>query len=508
MKLKLVYAVLICAGTLILISQACTSSTSRDIREGEALAHNHCSACHAFPEPSLLSKKVWGDVLPKMAELMYVEIYYTPFNVSGPDGDRPASREAPAQLFPYDKWEKIAKYYIAAAPRNQPERSAWKQVGLEIKNFTTYAVDLHVDHPFTSLVRFDTSGQRILIADAKEAKLFVTDAKRKLIYSFPVSTGVTDIRMRNDSIDMVSMGILKPSDEKSGKISLTSPGNPVTIVIDGLQRPLQATFADLNDDEREDIIVSEFGFRHGSLSWFENEGGQRYKKHLLRALPGAVSSEVFDFNKDGMPDIAALMAQGDEGVFIYYNEGGGKFREERVLQFPPVYGSNYFQLLDFNNDGWMDILTTQGDNADYSMVAKAYHGIRIFLNNGRNQFDEKFFLPQYGSQKAIPADFDNDGDMDIAAIAFFPDYEKAPMESFIYWDNIGDTSFFPSTFSRAADGRWLTMDAGDYDGDGDLDLVLGNADFAAGTIPQKIRQHWREQSMSAIILENNLIKGK
>ena len=280
-----------------------------------------------------------------------------------------------------------------------------------------------------------------------------------------------------------------------------------TILIDSLQRPLQATYADLNGDRREDIVICEFGFRHGALTWFENVGDQRYKKHSLRALPGATRSEVFDFNKDGKPDIVALMAQGDEGVFIYYNEGAGKFREERVLQFPPVYGSNYFQLIDFNKDGWIDVLTTQGDNADYSIVAKAYHGVRVFLNNRKNQFEEKFFLPQYGSQKAMPADFDKDGDLDIVSIAFFPEYEKSPLESFIYWENKGDTAFSPSTFEGAADGRWLTMDAGDFDGDDDTDVILGNADFAAGTVPKKLRERWRAHPVSAIVLENNLVKN-
>ena len=508
MKLKFCYVGLICCGILILISQGCYNSSYRDIKEGEALAHEHCASCHAFPEPSLLGKKVWGDVLPKMAELMYVEIYYTPFNVSGPDGDRPASRETPVQLFPYEKWEKIVKYYIAAAPSDQPGRTKErKDIEREFRNFTVHSINIGVDHPFTTLVRFDTISHRVFIADAREDRLFLLDAERKMIDSFPVLAGVTDIIMRKDSMHLVTMGILKPSDERLGKLTLASKGNgPVTIVIDSLQRPLQAIYADLNDDHKEDIVITEFGFRHGSLSWFENQGGQRFKKHFLRALPGATCSEVFDFNNDGMPDIVALMAQGDEGVFIYYNEGGEKFREERVVQFPPVYGSNYFQLIDFNHDGWMDILTTQGDNADYSLVAKAYHGVRIFLNNGKNQFDERYFLPQYGSQKAIPADFDKDGDLDIASIAFFPDYEKAPMESFIYWENKGDTSFTRSSFPGATDGRWLTMDAGDFDGDGDADLILGNADFAAGIIPKKVREHWKAHPVSAVILENKLVK--
>ncbi|HJS55997.1 MAG TPA: VCBS repeat-containing protein, partial [Chitinophagaceae bacterium] len=176
------------------------------------------------------------------------------------------------------------------------------------------------------------------------------------------------------------------------------------------------------------------------------------------------------------------------------------------LQFPPVYGSNYFQLIDFNYDGYMDILTTQGDNADYSIVVKAYHGIRIFLNNGKNQFEENYFLPQYGAQKAIPVDFDKDGDLDIVSISFFPDYERFQLESFIYWENKGDKTFDRYSFRGATDGRWLTMDAGDIDGDGDTDVILGNAIFTVGIIPKEIRERWLTHPVSAMILKNNMIR--
>jgi hypothetical protein len=271
-----------------------------------------------------------------------------------------------------------------------------------------------------------------------QKKLFALDQQLRVIDSMETSLGATDINMRPNGIEAISMGILKPSDEKLGQLSIVSKNKIPFVLLDSLQRPVQATYSDLNGDHNEDIIICEFGFRKGSLCWFENKGSNQFKRHIIRDLPGATRSEVYDFNNDGKPDIAVLMAQGDEGIFIYYNEGNGKFREERVLQFPPAYGSNYFQLFDFNNDGHIDILTTNGDNGDFSVILKAYHGIRLFLNNGKNQFTEKTFLPVHGVQKAIPADFDNDGDFDLVSIAFFPDYEKLPEESFIYWENIGN----------------------------------------------------------------------
>ena len=69
---------------------------------------------------------------------------------------------------------------------------------------------------------------------------------------------------------------------------------------------------------------------------------------------------------------------------------------------------------------------------------------------------------------------DGDGDMDMLAIAYFPDYAKSKEESLVYLENQGDLKFKASTFPEVnIAGRWLVMDKGDLDGDGDTDVVLG-----------------------------------
>ena len=490
---------------ITLLGIYCNSDTTK-ISEGEKLARIHCASCHAFTEPSLLNKNTWSEgVLPKMAEMMYVDAYYNPYSTNGPEGDMSQTRAAPQNLFPVEKWNKIYNYYISNAPEDPISRKEDLPVIQQgLKFFTSHSIYDKVSLPVTTLVKFDTTTKKIFFADGSAKKLFVLDQQFKVIDSMEIPLGVTDINIMQKGIKAISMGILKPSDEKLGKLSLISENKTSIDLLDTLQRPVHAIYADLNADNKEDIILCEFGFRKGGLSWLENKGNNQFEKHVLRALPGATRTEVYDFNSDGKPDIAALMAQGDEGIFIYYNEGKGKFREERVIQFPPSYGSNHFQLFDFNQDGYIDILTTNGDNGDYSVILKAYHGIRIFLNNQKNQYTERIFLPVYGVQKAIPADFDNDGDFDLVSIAFFPDYEKLPEESFIYWENTGNYQYKRYTFSGVTDGRWWTMDAGDIDGDGDKDIILGNAFFSFGNVPQSLKEKWGKRPLSAIILENTL----
>ena len=67
------------------------------------------------------------------------------------------------------------------------------------------------------------------------------------------------------------------------------------------------------------------------------------------------------------------------------------------------------------------------------------------------------------------------------------------------------------SFNDAAIGRWLTMDAGDIDLDGDIDIILGNAKFSLGNIPAKFMTKWSGSSPSILILKNKTIdnnKGK
>ena len=96
----------------------------------------------------------------------------------------------------------------------------------------------------------------------------------------------------------------------------------------------------------------------------------------------------------------------------------------------------------------------------------------------------------HGCFKAVARNFDGDGDLDIAAISFFADYSMHPEESFLYFENKGNLDFQPSSVPRTTTGRWLTMDVGDLDGDGKIDLVVGNFSIAPSIIKSIV--NWKE----------------
>jgi hypothetical protein len=299
------------------------------------------------------------------------------------------------------------------------------------------------------------------------------------------------------------IGSFSPTEAATGSVLFfpKKAGSPPVVLLDSLRRPTHTEISDLDADGRFDLVTCEFGKWAGSLGWWKNDGRGGFERHLLRNAPGAIRSAVRDLNGDGLPDITALFGQGDEGIFIYYNKGGGEFEEVQALRFPPSYGSSFFSFFDFDGDAHPDLIYTCGDNADFPPISKPYHGIRIFQNDGKNGFKEVFFQHLQGAHAAIPADFDLDGDLDIAAISFFPDFEKMPEAAFVFFENAGNMQFQARTFPAVGKGRWMVMDAGDLDSDGDLDLVLGSMAFEVVPDNGEVGK-WVKGGIPFVVLKN------
>jgi hypothetical protein len=223
-------------------------------------------------------------------------------------------------------------------------------------------------------------------------------------------------------------------------------------------------------------------------------------------FPGWVKTIVADMNNDGKLDLVSLFSQANESVIIFYQEENLKFRVEKVLEFSPVYGSSWIELIDYNKDGFKDIITVNGDNADKSYVHKPYHGMRIHLNDGKNNFKETYFYPLNGATRVIANDFDQDNDIDFALISSFPDYENAPELSFVYLENIKSDKydFKTQVLSNPNEGRWFLMDSGDIDQDGDDDIILSSFTYVFTPVPDSLSKEWNNTNTDILVLENQL----
>jgi len=469
-------------------------------KKAERLAKHHCASCHAFPDPKLLAKHTWENhVLPQMKFRMGLDY----FAISKlPDRDHEAIfRSLPrASMISEEEWEQIKKYYLTHAPDSLiiPDNT----ISNTALPFDVSAIKLPFDNMSAiTLIEADPLSQKLYLG-TRSSDLF------QLSYSFNIEDSIhldsppsSLIKTEQNEFVVLLMGIMDPNDQTKGKLSaLNFEEHKFTSILDSLKRPVHVASGDMNNDNKTDFVVSQFGNYTGKLSVFQLQAPNVFQKHTLQYLPGARKVIVKDFNKDGLLDILALMSQGDERIILFLNQGNFRFRPNILLRFPPVFGSSYFDIADFNNDGYFDILYSNGDNADYSTVLKSYHGVRIFLNDGKNRFTEDWFYPMHGASQAMTYDFDEDGDMDIAAISFFPDFERTPEQAFIYFENT-PSGFVPSITYQANSGRWLVMKLVDINNDNKMDIVIGALNFPTNVPPALVKK-WQAENISLLVLKN------
>jgi hypothetical protein len=514
---------------LLFLFLACTSKKTSDKTEaleiratglsGKELAIAHCSRCHSFVAPELLPKSGWLDVLPVMGHRMGM---YSggirPDSLFDPGVSGVITRDA--KIYPVkpvlakEDWAKIEKYYLESAPDTILPPVRRNKIRMGLPHFKYREAQFSNRPSLTTLVKILPDNRGIVFADGKARRNVLTFLTPSLKENYSIRLESTPVQFHENAGEMYLTTIGRsvfPSDAPDGAMHhLKKSGSPAhynigNIAITGLKRPVSMAYGDLNQDGITDVVACEFGNHTGQVAWYQNNGRGGYEKRVLAEKPGAITAVIKDANHDGLMDIYVLMAQGDEGVFLYENQGNGRFLEKRLLSFLPLNGSQHMEVVDFNKDGFDDIIYVCGDNADHTPILKNYHGIYIFLNDGKSNFKQSFFYPLNGAYKALVRDYDLDGDLDIAAISFFPDYQNYPEESFIYLRNRGNLKFDDYSFAQAPSGRWMVMDAGDMDADGDIDLVLGSfVYFIAKDDTTGLGQKWLSSGPSIVVLENTI----
>jgi hypothetical protein len=192
--------------------------------------------------------------------------------------------------------------------------------------------------------------------------------------------------------------------------------------------------ADFNADGWPDIYVANDG--EPNLLWMNQQNGRFQNTALLAgvALDGLGSAEgsmgvdAGDFDNDGDEDLFVTNLPGEANT-LYVNDGSAHFEDLTLragLAVPSLLHTGFGTAwLDFDNDGWLDLLVANGAVRirEGSATATDPFPLRernqLFRNLGTGRFEEVtaragavFELSEVGRGAAF-GDVDNDGDVDV-----------------------------------------------------------------------------------------------
>jgi hypothetical protein len=301
----------------------------------------------------------------------------------------------------------------------------------------------------------------------------------------PVHAAAADLD-RDGLVDLLiaDIGFFLPEDHEKGSVVWLRRRSDGTfekrVLAEKLPRVTDVEAADFDGDGDLDLVVGAFGlYTRGGILLLENRTTDwkepRFVPTTLDERTGAIQVPIADLDGDGRPDFVALLAQQHETVVAFLNRGPGQFEKKTVFAArTPAWGSTGIDLVDFDADGDLDVLMTNGATLDDATV-KPWHGVRWLENRGGFPFEPHDLGALPGAHRARAADLDGDGDLDVAVAAFLPDPDRTrgSLASLGWLERQAPGVFVRHTL-QSGQLSHTTLDVGDVDGDGDGDLVTGN----------------------------------
>ena len=243
---------------------------------------------------------------------------------------------------------------------------------------------------------------------------------------------------------------------------------PVTINVGS--SPEAIVVGDFNNDGKPDLAVVNNG--GNSVSILTNNGSSGFtvtSTLTVGTSPFAVATG--DFNGDGKLDLAVANG-GDGTVLILFGTGAGGFNNGGTFSAGAGSDPDSIAVGDFDGDGILDLAVGDDNNAQVVIMTGKGDGTfpqRTAYIVGDTSFANPFYV--------TAGDFNGDGKLDLA-IADNGDGEVSVLL------NDGSGGFLKRTNYLTGSGGGSSfpnsVNAGDMNGDGRLDLVVTN--FAESTI--------------------------
>ena len=274
---------------------------------------------------------------------------------------------------------------------------------------------------------------------------------------------------------VASLGELFPTDLRIGAVViLENDGNQrftSRVAAEGIPRVADVRAGDLDGDGDRDLAVAAFGYDHGETLWLENRGGWEFEAHVLQRFSGAINAIIADLDGDDALEILTLVSQEWEEIWAF---AGEPLRPELLWGTTnPDYGSSWITVVDLDRDGDPDILHSNGDAFDYAPAnSRPWHGVQWLENRGDLEFEPHRIADLSGASSPQAADLDGDGDLDVAVVSAYNQWNGETAHSLVWLENNGQMQFAMHRIARSPT-HLITLAAGDLDDDGAADLVTG-----------------------------------
>jgi hypothetical protein len=175
---------------------------------------------------------------------------------------------------------------------------------------------------------------------------------------------------------------------------------------------------------------------------------------------------VGDFNKDGKLDFVLANTTANV-VSLFLGNGDGTFQASTDFAVDP--NPNNISVADVNHDGNLDLLVTHGTFTAHGTINNPSR-LAVLLGNGDGTFQATQFIPSVGTS-ILPlalavADYNGDGNLD-----FIVGDDLAGAQTPYFGNGAGAFSEAPFFNDNAT--SWIA--AGDFNGDGKPDVVVSDA---------------------------------